>query len=84
MPLVVILLAALAVIQLSPLTTVLANIILSPVQNAINQTYLRRAQRRLRDVSPLVIGITGSYGKTSTKYLLEHLLSTTSECSKHP
>jgi UDP-N-acetylmuramoyl-tripeptide--D-alanyl-D-alanine ligase len=71
----VILLAALAVIQLSPLTTVLANIILSPVQHAINQTYLRRAQRRLRDVRPLVIGITGSYGKTSTKYLLEHLLS---------
>jgi UDP-N-acetylmuramoyl-tripeptide--D-alanyl-D-alanine ligase len=72
---VVILLAALVVMQLSPLTTVLANIILSPVQNAINQTYLRRAQRRLRDVRPLVIGITGSYGKTSTKYLLEHLLS---------
>jgi UDP-N-acetylmuramoyl-tripeptide--D-alanyl-D-alanine ligase len=29
----------------------------------------------LRDVQPLVIGITGSYGKTSTKYLLEHLLA---------
>ena len=71
----VIVLAALAVIQLSPLTTVLANLILSPVQNAINRTYLRRAQHRLRDVQPLVIGITGSYGKTSTKYLLEHLLA---------
>ena len=71
----VIVLAALAVIQLSPLTTVLANLILSPVQNAINRTYLRRAQNRLRDVQPLVIGITGSYGKTSTKYLLEHLLA---------
>lgn len=69
------LLAALVVIQLSPLTTVLANILLSPVQRAINQTYLRRAQGRLRDVKPLVIGITGSYGKTSTKYLLEHLLA---------
>ena len=62
-------------IQLSPLTTVLANLILSPVQHAINRTYLRRAQHRLRDVQPLVIGITGSYGKTSTKYLLEHLLA---------
>jgi UDP-N-acetylmuramoyl-tripeptide--D-alanyl-D-alanine ligase len=71
----VILLAALAVMQLSPLTTVLANIILSPVQSAINQTYLRRARRRLRAVKPVVIGITGSYGKTSTKYLLEHLLA---------
>jgi UDP-N-acetylmuramoyl-tripeptide--D-alanyl-D-alanine ligase len=71
----VIMLAALAVIQLSPLTTVLANLSLSPVQNAINRTYLRRAQKRLREVQPLVIGITGSYGKTSTKYLLEHLLA---------
>jgi UDP-N-acetylmuramoyl-tripeptide--D-alanyl-D-alanine ligase len=80
----VILLAALAVIQLSPLATVLANIILSPVQNAINQTYLRRAQRHLRDVRPLVIGITGSYGKTSTKYLLEHLLSNHRQVLKTP
>src|SRR5262245_11386890 len=60
----VIMLAALAVIQLSPLTTVLANLILSPVQNTINRTYVRRAQNRLREVQPLVIGITGSYGKT--------------------
>jgi UDP-N-acetylmuramoyl-tripeptide--D-alanyl-D-alanine ligase len=71
----VIMLAALAVIQLSPLTTVSANLVLSPVQNAINRTYLRRARQRLRDVRPLVIGITGSYGKTSTKYLLEQLLA---------
>jgi UDP-N-acetylmuramoyl-tripeptide--D-alanyl-D-alanine ligase len=71
----VIMLAALVVIQLSPLTTVSANLALSPVQNAINRTYLRRARQRLRDVKPLVIGITGSYGKTSTKYLLEQLLA---------
>jgi UDP-N-acetylmuramoyl-tripeptide--D-alanyl-D-alanine ligase len=70
-----IVLTALAVTQLSPLTTVLANFLLSPVQRAINHMYLRRAQRRLREIQPLVIGITGSYGKTSTKYLLEHLLA---------
>jgi UDP-N-acetylmuramoyl-tripeptide--D-alanyl-D-alanine ligase len=80
----VILLAALVVIQLSPLTTVLANIILSPLQYAINRTYLRRAQTRLRDVQPLVIGITGSYGKTSTKYLLEHLLADQRRVLKTP
>jgi UDP-N-acetylmuramoyl-tripeptide--D-alanyl-D-alanine ligase len=79
-----ILVASLAVIQSSPLTTVLANIILSPVQNAINQTYLRRARERLREVKPLVIGITGSYGKTSTKYLLEHLLTTHRRVLKTP
>jgi UDP-N-acetylmuramoyl-tripeptide--D-alanyl-D-alanine ligase len=70
-----ILLTGLVIMQVSPLTTVLANVLLSPVQRAINQTYLRRAQGRLHDVKPLVIGITGSYGKTSTKYLLEHLLA---------
>jgi UDP-N-acetylmuramoyl-tripeptide--D-alanyl-D-alanine ligase len=80
----VILLTALAVIQVSPLTVVLANLLLWPVQNAINQTYLRRAQNRLRDVKPLVIGITGSYGKTSTKYLLEHLLATHRQVLKTP
>src|SRR5919109_1926880 len=79
-----ILLAALAVTQLSPLTTVLANLILSPVQRAINRTYLRRARRRLRAVQPLVIGITGSYGKTSTKYLLEHLLADQRRVLKTP
>jgi UDP-N-acetylmuramoyl-tripeptide--D-alanyl-D-alanine ligase len=79
-----ILLAALAVMQLSPLTTLLANLILSPVQHAINRTYLRRAQHRLREVQPLVIGITGSYGKTSTKYLLEHLLANHRRVLKTP
>ena len=28
---------------------------------------MRRAEQRLRDVRPLVVGITGSYGKTTTK-----------------
>jgi UDP-N-acetylmuramoyl-tripeptide--D-alanyl-D-alanine ligase len=71
----VLFLASALVIQLSPLTMMLANILLAPVQNAINHKYLRQAQRRLGDARPLVIGITGSYGKTSTKYLLERLLA---------
>jgi UDP-N-acetylmuramoyl-tripeptide--D-alanyl-D-alanine ligase len=82
--LLVTLLAALAVIQVSPLTTALANLILLPAQHAINRTYLRRARNRLRDVQPLVIGITGSYGKTSTKYLLEHLLANHCRVLKTP
>jgi UDP-N-acetylmuramoyl-tripeptide--D-alanyl-D-alanine ligase len=79
-----ILLAGLVSMQLSPLTTVLANVLLTPVQRAINQTYLRRAQKRLREIKPLVIGITGSYGKTSTKYLLEHLLASHRKVLKTP
>lgn len=71
----IILLASLLTTQLSPLILFLANLLLVPVQSAINWTYLRQARRRLQDVQPLVVGITGSYGKTSTKYLLEQLLS---------
>lgn len=45
----------------------LANLLLRPVQRADNARFERRARRRLREVDPLVIGITGSYGKTTTK-----------------
>jgi UDP-N-acetylmuramoyl-tripeptide--D-alanyl-D-alanine ligase len=83
-PALVLLLAALIVIQLSPLITILANIVLAPVQNTINQTFLRRAQGRLHDIQPVVVGITGSYGKTSTKYLLEHLLANHRRVLKTP
>ncbi len=33
------------------------------------------AQQKLKQTKPLIIGITGSYGKSSTKHLLTHLLS---------
>src|SRR5699024_4336475 len=43
------------------------NTLLRPVQQADNRRFVRRAEQRLRDVRPLVVGITGSYGKTTTK-----------------
>jgi UDP-N-acetylmuramoyl-tripeptide--D-alanyl-D-alanine ligase len=43
------------------------NNMLRPVQRADNRRFVRSAQQRLRDVRPLVVGITGSYGKTTTK-----------------
>jgi len=36
--------------------------------------YMSQAERRLTAVHPLVIGITGSYGKTTTKLFLQQLL----------
>ncbi len=80
----IILLTSLVVIQLAPLTVALANLLLSPIQRAINRTYLRQAGRRLGEVRPLVIGITGSYGKTSTKYVLERLLADSRKVLKTP
>ena len=59
----------------SPLLVVLANIFLIPIQKSINFYYLASAKKKLLSVSPVIIGITGSYGKTSTKYFLTKILS---------
>ncbi|HEU4480452.1 MAG TPA: UDP-N-acetylmuramoyl-tripeptide--D-alanyl-D-alanine ligase [Actinomycetota bacterium] len=48
--------------------------VMTPVQNVINGRYLRAARSKLAAVDPLVVGVTGSYGKTSTKFAIEGLL----------
>lgn len=54
----------------------LANIILTPVEKSINKKYYDEAESILRSMPDLkVIGITGSYGKTSTKHYLYRILS---------
>jgi len=46
-----------------------------PVETAIQEGFKTQARRRLRDRPDLtVVGITGSYGKTSTKFILAELL----------
>ena len=45
----------------------LANVALRPYQQLENRRYVRSAQRKLREIRPLVIGISGSFGKTTTK-----------------
>ena len=55
----------------------LANILIHPLESLINWGYLSAAKRKIKRCRPLkVIGITGSYGKTSTKHILGCLLST--------
>ena len=65
---------ALVLIHGAPLVMIAANLCLSPVQATINYSYRVRAGRKLRRLGPTVVGITGSYGKTSTKYFTEALL----------
>lgn len=58
------------------LPVILADIILMPVEKLICQRYVNDAKRILRSMPDLkVIGITGSYGKTSTKHYLHRILS---------
>lgn len=46
-----------------------------PMEKAINRHFFRDAQKKLRKNPNLIrIGITGSYGKTSTKFILGTLL----------
>lgn len=54
----------------------LANFINKPIEKAINNHYINDAKHIISELpNTTVIGITGSYGKTSTKFYLEKLLS---------
>lgn len=61
---------------LLPLWTALAGLLAWPVEKFISELYFRDAQRILKSRPDLIrIGITGSYGKTSVKFILGTLLS---------
>ncbi len=67
---------ALAVYCFSHLYVLAANRLLKPVEAHINKGYYDDAARILSSMPGLkVIGITGSYGKTSTKHYLNRILS---------
>jgi len=59
----------------SPLTFDLALWLVAPVENWIARRWAARALIRLDAIAPVVVGITGSYGKTSTKALVAYLVS---------
>lgn len=68
--------AALALCVLSPLVVLFANWILKPVEKHINNGFYKEAKGILSAMPALkVVGITGSYGKTSTKHYLYRILS---------
>ena len=61
---------------LEALLIALAAVCAQPIENHINQQFVDDAKRRLEANPNLIkIGITGSYGKTSTKFLLRDILS---------
>ncbi len=59
----------------APLWLIAGNIVMTPVEAVLRRRFISSARNVLSDINPLVIGITGSYGKTSTKLFLAHILN---------
>ena len=63
-------------IYLNTFVVFIANVINKPVEKMVYFYYKGKAKRKLRGMSNLkVIGITGSYGKTSSKNILSDILN---------
>lgn len=61
--------------EVTVINLTIANLLLYPLERTIHGAYLLSAKKRIKTLQPKVIGITGSYGKTSTKYILHQILS---------
>jgi UDP-N-acetylmuramoyl-tripeptide--D-alanyl-D-alanine ligase len=57
----------------TPLLVDLACFLTGPFEERLAGRWVQRAAAKVADVAPLVVGITGSYGKTSTKLYVGHL-----------
>lgn len=67
-------LAVFIILQLTPLAIMLSNRVLRPFQEKVNQGFVDEAITKLNDYQPVTIGITGSFGKTTTKHILAEIL----------
>jgi UDP-N-acetylmuramoyl-tripeptide--D-alanyl-D-alanine ligase len=61
---------------ISPIYVIIASWLMLPIETAVNRWYMKDAVRRRTSMPELkVIGITGSYGKTSTKNIIHKIAS---------
>ena len=66
--------AVFALLQITPFMIMLANRLLRPFQESVNQGFVDQAVEKLQDFEPVTIGITGSFGKTTTKHIFAEIL----------
>lgn len=56
-------------------TIYISNILVKPIEDSINTRYYNQAQEKIASMKDLyVVGITGSFGKTSTKFITGTIL----------
>ncbi len=68
----------------TPFLLTAADIAMTPVQSSVNARFRAQAQRRLDEFGPLVVGVTGSFGKTSTKFAIATLIGEPGEALATP
>ena len=62
-------------VLLLPVLVDLCLLLLAPLERKLGDRWVEKAARRLADSGARVVAITGSYGKTTTKQYVHHLLS---------
>jgi len=67
-----------------PLVIDVALWMLGPLERRLSKRFVDDATRRLRAASPKIVAITGSYGKTTTKGYVGHLLRRTADVVVSP
>jgi len=67
--------AAIIGLQLLPFTLIVANALLAGRQEQVNEGYIDEARAKLARLNPVRIGITGSFGKTTTKHIFAEVLA---------
>jgi UDP-N-acetylmuramoyl-tripeptide--D-alanyl-D-alanine ligase len=71
--------AGLLIVVATPLLLIACNVAMSPVQSRVNRRFVSEARATLGRIKPLTVGITGSYGKTTTKFCAGAVLSALGE-----
>jgi UDP-N-acetylmuramoyl-tripeptide--D-alanyl-D-alanine ligase len=61
-------------VQLMPFVLALVTLLLMPYEDIVQKKFWNEAHNKIQNLRPTVIGITGSFGKTSVKHILGHIL----------
>jgi UDP-N-acetylmuramoyl-tripeptide--D-alanyl-D-alanine ligase len=64
------------VLQSIPFTLLFAHSMMQPIEQIVQRVYWNEAKDKLNRLKPTIIAVTGSFGKTSVKHILGHILNT--------